>query len=153
MKSRTNQVTVDGIWVGSKSPYETRQPGGNNSISNPNQIVCSQYVQLANEIPFLQQSNMQNALSSEINALSAPPGPPVIFGNALQGLSLPAQGTAPASLRAPPAPVTQPSASISPSAPPQQPPPPTPPTTTAASEAPKAGPSMNSSVGFDLDAE
>ena len=134
MKNRTNQVTVDGIWIGSKSPYDTRQTGGVSSITSPNQTACNEYVELANEIPFIQQSGVQNALQSEINKLNTALPPPTA-GSAAPQPSIPNS-----SQQTPNQQSSQP-----------QTPPPTPTTTAAPQTTPTIGSSNSTPSNYDLD--
>jgi len=74
MKNRTNQVTVDGIWVGSKSPFDARLTGAKKSITNPNQKQCTALVNLSEEIGVRSLDPNFN-IATEVGKLTAPATP------------------------------------------------------------------------------
>lgn len=74
MKNRSNQVTIDGIWVGSKSPYEARLTSGKKSITNPNQKQCTDLLNLSQEIG-VRSLSQDFRIADEVASITGTPPP------------------------------------------------------------------------------
>jgi len=71
MKNKTNEATVSGIWVGSKSPLEYRPASEKKNLDQPASSQCQEYVNLSEELGARQINPIFN-LTDAINSISEP---------------------------------------------------------------------------------
>jgi hypothetical protein len=109
LANKTNEVTIDGIWVGSKSPYETRLAGSVKSVAQAKQSICEGFVDLSEEIG-VRSLNPNFDLSAEIIKIN---GGPAAAGTAASSATLQQLRAAP-----PPPPTPLPPGTYGPTAPP-----------------------------------
>lgn len=155
LANKTNEVTIDGIWVGSRSPYETRLAGSVKSVAQAKQSICEGFVDLSEEIG-VRSLNPNFDLSAEISKIN---GGPAAAGTAASSATLqqlravpppPNASTAPANQPTPlPAPTPSAPTPAAP-APTPQPPSGAPPNAALGIPEPTAGTNHSSPPGSDL---